>query len=434
MQNNLQITCPRCNHTFKLEEVYRQEIEAKIIQDFDKKTADAVADATKQAVEKEKKRNEQQTDSYKRKISELSSKNLELEQKDKANQQLELQNAELQNANKKMQSDLATEIRKAVINRENELLDEKEKEKNELEKIYKEQQKRLEEQQKESEERIKKQAIEDAQRIVQLELENKLKNQEADIENKYKLQLQIKDEQLLQANKKAEELTKNLNQVSMQVQGEAQEKLLSERLKEIFTYDNFSAKTTGKEETDIEQIVVDNGRICGKIVYESKNTKVFNLDWVSKLKKDGQRANADCLVIVTQTMPSNNDKLHQIENVWICPINNFEIVAKTLRYGLVEISKQKITNENKQDKMAQLYLFMNSKEFQNYMEAIFMGIKNLKDSYEKEKNALQKLWKQREKEFANIYDNAVNFIGAIKGISGIETALFELPYQQNLLE
>jgi hypothetical protein len=68
------------------------------------------------------------------------------------------------------------------------------------------------------------------------------------------------------------------------------------------------------------------------------------------------------------------------------------------------------------------------------MDLIFNGIKNLKDSYEDEKNAMIKIWKQREKEFKNIYENASMFLGAIKGISGIDTGQFELPGQQNLLD
>jgi len=218
------------------------------------------------------------------------------------------------------------------------------------------------------------------------------------------------------------------------VQGEAQEKLLSERLKEMFIYDDFVTKTTGKEESDIEQKIYENGKYCGKIVYESKNTKAFNPDWIAKLKKDGQNANANCSVLITQTMPSSNNKLHQVDNIWICPINNFEIVAMTLRSGLIGVSKQKIINENKNDKMIQLYNFMSSSEFQNYMDGVFMSIQKLRDSYEQEQKALQKIWKQREKEFINIYDNGAAFIGAVKGISGIDTALFELPGQSNLLE
>ena len=430
MQNETKITCPHCKNTFELTEIYKKEIEANILKDFDKK----LAEATKQAIEKEKKITAQQNDVYKRKIDELFAKNQELEQKTKTNQELEIQIAELQNANKQIQSNRELEIQKAIINQKNESQKEKENEINDWKRLYSEQQKNSEIQlRNELEEKIKLQKQNELERI-NLQKQCELSKLKEELELKYELKLKEKDETLFQTQKRLEEANKTITQNSMQVQGEAQEKLLSERLKEIFIYDVFAAKTIGKEESDIEQTIIDNGKYCGKIIYESKNTKAFNSDWIPKLKKDGQNANADSLVLITQTMPTNNDKLHQIDNVWICPIHNFEVVAKTLRFGLIEINKQKITNENKHDKMVQLYNFMNSKEFQNYMDLIFIGIKRLKDTYEKERTYMLKVWEQRKKEFENIYDNTAMFIGAIKGISTIDMEQFELPAQQHLLD
>ena len=434
MQNETKITCPKCNHSFKLEEAYKQEIEAKIVAIYE-------ADKNKAIIEaKQKIRQEEQAKAHADKeklIKENNEKDKKLAEQQKeirAKNELELQVKELQNYNKKIQSDLDIEIQKAVIKKESELQKQNENNINEWKKIYAEQQKNSELQlRKELEEKIKLQKQNEINKI-NLQKQNEIDQIKEELKQKHLLELKIKEEQLLQANKKAEELSKNLHQGSMQVQGEAQEKLLSERLKEMFIYDDFATKTTGKEESDIEQTIFENGKYCGKIVYESKNTKVFNSDWIPKLKKDGQNTNADCLVLITQTMPSNNNKLHQIDGIWICPINNFEIVATTLRYGLIEISKQKIINENKQDKMVQLYNFMSSNEFQNYMEIVLMGIKKIKDSYESEKNATLKRWKEREKEINNIMENAALFIGAVRGISGIDIPLLELPGQIKLLE
>jgi hypothetical protein len=430
MQNETKITCPKCNHSFKLEEVYmreleasRQEFEAKLIAEKETEKNKAILEAQQKIRQEEQAKFNSEKEKLVQTNNEMNKQLAELQQVSRAKKELENQVVELQNANKKIQSDVDIEIQRAVLNKEKELRKENELNQNEWKKIQEEKQRTTETRlRKELEEKMKSQK------------QNEIELMKIELEQKHQLELKIKDEQLSQANKKAEELSKNLNQGSSQVQGEAQEKLLSERLKEMFIFDDFSTKTTGKEETDIEQTIIDNGSVCGKIVYESKNTKVFNSDWIQKLKKDGQNAKADSMVLVTQAMPKSNSKTHLVDNVWVCSINDFEIIARTLRHGIIKINRHKTINENKHDKMIQLYNFMNSKEFQNYMEAVFMGITKLKESYEQEKNALQKIWKQREKEFLNIYENASAFIGAVKGISGIDTTLFELPGQSNLLE
>ena len=434
MQNEAKITCPKCQHSFKLEEIYRQEIEQKIIANYEADKNKAIIEAQQKVRKEEQSKFDVEREKLMKSNNEMTKQVAELQQVSREKNELELQIAALKNANKKIQSDLDIEIQKAIFKRENEFQKEKENAINEWKKMFEDKQKNSELQVRmELEEKINLQKQNELDRI-NLQKQNEINKIKTELELKHKLELKEKDEKLLQANKRAEELTKNLNQNSMQIQGEAQEKLLSERLKEMFIYDDFSAKTTGKEESDIEQIIKYKDKICGKILYESKNTKAFNPDWIPKLKKDGQKAKADFLVLITQAMPSNNNKLHKTEGIWICPIDDFEIVARTLRYGLVKISEQKIINENKHDKMIQLYDFMNGKEFQNYMEAVFMGIKKLKESYDEEKNALRKIWARRDKEFVDIYENSTNFFGAIKGIAGIDTDLFELPGQQKMLE
>jgi len=66
------------------------------------------------------------------------------------------------------------------------------------------------------------------------------------------------------------------------------------------------------------------------------------------------------------------------------------------------------------------------------LEAIVEGFSAMKDSIDKEKLAMEKLWKEREKQLDKVLINATDFFGSIKGIAGSavpDVALLEIPNQ-----
>ena len=46
------------------------------------------------------------------------------------------------------------------------------------------------------------------------------------------------------------------------------------------------------------------------------------------------------------------------------------------------------------------------------------GFTQMQDDLNKEKRAMQSIWKQREKQIDKVINNAVNMHGAIRGIAG----------------
>ncbi|MGL1260134.1 DUF2130 domain-containing protein, partial [Vibrio parahaemolyticus] len=71
----------------------------------------------------------------------------------------------------------------------------------------------------------------------------------------------------------------------MQLQGEVQELLLEEILKQTFPFDKIEEVGKGVRGADCIQIVRNGtGTEVGKIIYESKRTKDFSQDWIEKLK------------------------------------------------------------------------------------------------------------------------------------------------------
>ncbi len=243
-------------------------------------------------------------------------------------------------------------------------------------------------------------------------------------EKEYKLKISELEKKLEDTTKLAEEMKRKSEQGSMQLQGEVQEKELEKIISQNWIYDKYEEIKKGQRGADLLHYVYDENsfninKVCGTIYYESKRTKKFEKDWIEKLKQDNLSINADILVIATETMPNNTNTPFIYENgVWICQFSEIENLITVLRQALIQLSRFKSIQENKENKMEILYNYLTSNEFKNQLESIITGMRELKQSYEDEKNKMMKIWKEREKQFERIISGAINFYGSLRGIAG----------------
>jgi hypothetical protein len=199
-------------------------------------------------------------------------------------------------------------------------------------------------------------------------------------------------------------------------------------LKTTFPFDEISEVGKGVRGADCIQTVRNNfGQECGKIIYESKRTNAFAAEWIEKLKTDMRNLGADIAVIVTKAMPKEMDSFGMKDGVWICSFNEVKALAAVLREGVVRVFNASKSQENKGDKMHLLYDYLTSTEFSEQWKAIREGFMSMKLSIQKERDAMEKLWKAREKQLEKVLLNAAHIRGSIEGISGTDVDL-------NLLE
>ena len=100
-----------------------------------------------------------------------------------------------------------------------------------------------------------------------------------------------------------EELKKKAEQGSQKIQGEVLELELEGVLKEEFPFDEINPVPSGIKGADIMQIVkTQSGRVCGKILWETKRTKIWSDSWLQKLKDDQRAVKADLAVIVSEAL------------------------------------------------------------------------------------------------------------------------------------
>jgi hypothetical protein len=132
---------------------------------------------------------------------------------------------------------------------------------------------------------------------------------------------------------------------------------------------------------------------------------------------------ADVAVIVSQALPKDLDRFGEKDGVWICSFAEVKAVVQMLRYGIINVANAARSQENKGDKMHLLYNYLTSREFAEQWQAIREGFMSMKLSIQKERDAMEKLWKAREKQLEKVMINATGIRGSIEGISGTDVDL-----------
>ena len=143
---------------------------------------------------------------------------------------------------------------------------------------------------------------------------------------------------------------------------------------------------------------------------------------------------ADIAVLVTKTMPKEMECFGLKDGVWICTFSEVKALANVLRDGLIRIYSLAKNQENKGDKMHLLYDYLTSHEFSEQWKAIREGFFALKIGIQKERDAMERLWKAREKQLEKVLLNSAHVKGSIEGIAGQDSIDLGLFDEANLLE
>ncbi len=241
------------------------------------------------------------------------------------------------------------------------------------------------------------------------------------IQQEFQFKLAEKDKQLDDQKKLVDQMKQKAEQGSMQLQGEVQELLLEKLLANTFPFDKIEEVGKGVKGADCVQIIRNHiGTEVGKIIYECKRTKDFSKDWIEKIKMNMRSSGCDIAVIVTQALPKDIERFGEKEGVYICTFAEVRSVAAILRTALLKIFEVKKSQQNQGDKMVMLYDYLISNEFTEQWKAISEGFRSMKNSIQMERNAMEKLWKAREKQLEKVLLNAYHIQGSIQGIAGAD--------------
>ena len=400
MENKTKIKCPNCGTIIDVEDVLSHQLEDTIKKQLTAQLANEkkkfeeelkTLNAAKEEFEIKKK---QENEIFQERI-EKQLKNDRKIIEDKIKKRLEQEQSEhlvvLQNE----------------LNEKSEKIKELNRTKGEIEKLKREKDELKETIEAESQKRLTLLIGEEKEKIKKAEEEkNELLFKE--------LQKQLEDQKKL-----TEEMKRKQDQGSIQLQGEVLELAIEDWLTSQFPLDTIAEIKKGARGGDCLQIVNTKTRQnCGLIYYESKRTKDFQPSWIEKFKSDIRTRGANIGVLVTQVMPNDMDRMGLKDGIWICNYEEFKGLCSVLREAVIQISTAVDSQENKGDKMHMLYDYLTGNVFRLQVEAIVEGFTQMKMDLEREKNAMQRIWKQREKQIEKVTLNTIDMHASIKGIAG----------------
>jgi len=446
------IKCPKCGNEIEISQIIAQDLEAEIQKRYEKKMQEwrkdelervkiqsnkeaneafskKIEQLTKELEEREKKILESKA--FERKLvkreEELKTKELKLikefeVKEDERKKQFESEKQIIEEkANKRAEESIRLEMEdlKARLKERDEKLEKSERQELELRKI--------------------KRGLEEEKKNIELEMMRRLDQERQKIEEKvkreseesHKLKDLEKDKQFEDMRIQIVELKRKAEQGSQKIQGEVMEIELGKILKDEFLFDEIEPVSSGIRGADIIQTVkTQSGRICGKILWESKRTKNWSDTWIQKLKDDQREAKADIAVIVSETLPKGFHHFRQIKDIWIADLPSTLSLALALRVMLIQVAKTQELQTGKEEKMEIVYNYLIGPEFRNRVQAIAEAFITMKNDLDTERRAIENIWAKREKQISRVVSNISGMRGDLEGIVGASLPslkILELP-------
>lgn len=449
------IKCPKCGEVIKLSEAITRDIELAIKNKYEKELELRLKDEREQLKTKAKKEAQESVNvelaDLKEQLVEKDKKLLEIQKQELEFRKRERQLQEKEESFSKTFEQRENELKERFVT-ERRLIEEKIKkeaveesrlEVTDLKQQLEEKTKRLEEtQQQELELRKRQREIEEREKAFELETTRRMDSERQQIretvsrefEESHRLKNAEKDKQLADMKIQIEDLKRKADQASQKTQGEVLELELEQLLRDEFCFDEFESIASGIKGADILQTVkTQAGRVCGKILWETKRTKNWSDGWVQKLKDDQRAAKADLAVIVSEVLPQGFHHFRQIETIWVTDIPSAISLALALRTLLIQVARTKEIQTGKEEKKEIVYSYLTGPEFRNRVQAIMEAFIGMRQDLDTEKRSMEKYWARREKQIEKIILNIAGMHGDLEGITGIPLPtikMLELPAEE----
>jgi hypothetical protein len=228
-----------------------------------------------------------------------------------------------------------------------------------------------------------------------------------------------KDKLIQDLKSSLDDMKRKADQGSTEIQGKVLELDFEEQLRRIFHLDDIQPVPRGIRGADLVQMVRNPaGSDCGSIIWETKNTKAWSPGWISKLKDDMAETRASLAILVTVALPEGIARFGQVDGVWVTDPLSALPLAAALRQQLLQLERERQASTGKTVKMEMLYSYLAGNEFKGRVEGIVEAFTSLQDQLQRERRAMEKNWKEREKQIERVIKNTVGLYGDMQGIIG----------------
>ena len=390
------ITCPNCGHQFEMSDALTGQIREQLKDELQREVLGRETELKKKL------------DDFKTERAALEKERETLEEEIERKLKLRLAEAEARAA-QKAESKFADRMKD---------LQETLKEREDAIKNFRENELELRRKQRELE-----QAKENAELDIQRKLDEERARVRAEVETKAAEQHRLKDlemEKVINDLKSAlEDMRRKAEQGSMETQGEVLELDFEAQLRRFFAHDDIQPVPKGMRGADlIQKVRTPLGADCGILLWETKNTKAWNGQWIPKLKDDMIEMRAEIAILVTVASPEGVSRFGLVDGVWVCDPLSAIPLAAALRQQLLALDRERQSSLGKNEKMEMLYQYLAGTQFKQKIEGIVEAFTTMQDQVNRERRAMEKQWKEREKQIERVIKNTVGLYGDMQGIIG----------------
>jgi hypothetical protein len=233
------------------------------------------------------------------------------------------------------------------------------------------------------------------------------------------LKVKEKDKVIDDLRKALDEAKRKSEQGSQERQGEVLEIDVEAELARRFPQDLVLPVAKGARGADLVHEVRDQAmRACGTIVWETKNTRHWHAGWLDKLKEDQRAIGANLAVIVSTALPESIVEFGRIDGVWVASLRAWPALATALREQLIQVAFAYAAADGKHEKMEILYRYLSGDQFRRRIEAMVEAFAALQTGLNRERTAMERIWKEREKQIERVLANTAGMYGEVRGIVG----------------
>jgi hypothetical protein len=213
-----------------------------------------------------------------------------------------------------------------------------------------------------------------------------------------------KDGAILAANAKVLKLTAELADMQRKLEGKTANELgegsevdLFEELRTAFEGDRIRRVGKGVNGADVIHEIVHNGKVCGKIIYDSKNRDSWQNGFATKLHADKLAEKADHAVLSSNKFPKGAQQLHLQDGVIVASPARIKALAELLRRQILQMHQLRVSGEAREQKSEALYAFITSERCKQLLDSIEAQAGRMLELDASEEKAHRLTWERRNK-------------------------------------
>src|SRR3989344_3625636 len=232
-------------------------------------------------------------------------------------------------------------------------------------------------------------------------------------------------------DKQIKELQEQLKKGSTpQLEGIILEVELVKELKNKFPHDKIEHHGKGG---DIHHYVVCEGKEIALIVYECKKTQNFNKSYITQIKNDVIKNNANYGVLVTLARDKKQSQFWIEKEILIVHPFGAPYIAEVLRKSLIQLYSLKLSDKELGERAKKLLEYIKSNKFRNSVKDNIVRAKELYELLNKEVEYHKTLWEKRHEHYnaiaqqsKKIEEDSKQIVGEDLGEEDLEQPLVEL--------